>query len=1052
MVKRALPHQTLNYTSKGTWLVVAFAIGLFIACYHSLVMFHPEPAGCAMSYMYQSYAKLKSFDSKHSRLSSRYSLYLYRDAKYDGTVDESFKPDGIPVIFIPGNAGSYRQVRSIASLAAEIAADKQNNVTRLDFYTLDYQEDFTAFHGRTLLDQAEYANDAIKYILQLYDKENPATPHPKSVIIIGHSMGGFIARSLVALDNYVPESINTIVTLATPHLFPPLTFDIEMTEIYTRINQYWVDSFSETNVGRNPLSSIALVSIGGGKNDNMIQSDYISVSPLIPPTNGFATVSSTIPGVWTSIDHLAIVWCHQCRSALVNSLFQIVDPESTTKTKPLAERMQIFSKYFLSGFEPYMYNNGNKYFPSKSDSFVIKADNSASYFSPNFKIGDSNPSKKAYFAPIPKTSSKRPSSEVTIINNPEDGTILALCSIIDSKENAEDLSFDLDLTQSSEEMEGQYKKNYYKCSKIDTKLAKWIPYSNHHVKEPFESGYIPNEGLKSAHFYQLNGSEPDIKAADYVVAIPSKENKNMLLSINSNTRESKVDIKASLYKLLFGGVKIRILPFDIVDVSLKSSTSGLISYVASLNSKKSCERSTNSQSTFFMRQYVNEPFESKWYVNIGDSKPIYISHHGLKSPYLPVSPDSGNLHLQIFSPLFEENKANCGPVTLKIRINIWASLANFVIRYRTLLVPFAFSICSKILSLQLQHYMEKGAYISFASGIKTIASSSHLIKTVILLIGTHILSSFEFFREILHFFLFNIPFSFFSNYQIIKYRPPYVQNDMFVGESQWALWFIGPVAYIASAGFLIVLYYAIFYPISKACQYFAKKDNQPLAKRNASGLKSIDIGLALGTLIMLLLSVSIFPYTIALFTGLLYMLGIFGKATYLACKKEYILPDSDKSSPIKKNLAPASIVNFIESITMLLLISVVPVGVPIFITWIHQVIENNIFARFPSHHNIINLIPMGMAVTVCLLLSRVINEMKQQPTQNEDNKGNNNLGADLTTIMPSDSVLKVCVLMNETISILSLLFGFLQTHSIQSFAFIYIMYISFFILKKILAF
>lgn len=43
-----------------------------------------------MSYMYQSYAKLQSFDTKHTRLASRYSLYLYRDAKYDPVPDSNF--------------------------------------------------------------------------------------------------------------------------------------------------------------------------------------------------------------------------------------------------------------------------------------------------------------------------------------------------------------------------------------------------------------------------------------------------------------------------------------------------------------------------------------------------------------------------------------------------------------------------------------------------------------------------------------------------------------------------------------------------------------------------------------------------------------------------------------------------------------------------------------------------------------------------------------------------------------------------------------------------
>ena len=84
------------------------------------------------------------------------------------------------MLFIPGNAGSYKQVRPIAAEAAyhfhdilqhdqaALAAGKRP----LDFFSVDFNEDITAFHGQTLLDQPEYLKDAISYIHSLYH-----TPH-----------------------------------------------------------------------------------------------------------------------------------------------------------------------------------------------------------------------------------------------------------------------------------------------------------------------------------------------------------------------------------------------------------------------------------------------------------------------------------------------------------------------------------------------------------------------------------------------------------------------------------------------------------------------------------------------------------------------------------------------------------------------------------------------------------------------------------------------------------------------------------------------------------
>src|SRR3978361_124937 len=83
---------------------------------------------------------------------------------------------GVPVLFIPGNAGSYKQVRPIAAEAATYfhdvlrhdAAVIDAGTRNLDFFTVDFNEDITAFHGQTMLDQAEYLNEAIAYILSLY--------------------------------------------------------------------------------------------------------------------------------------------------------------------------------------------------------------------------------------------------------------------------------------------------------------------------------------------------------------------------------------------------------------------------------------------------------------------------------------------------------------------------------------------------------------------------------------------------------------------------------------------------------------------------------------------------------------------------------------------------------------------------------------------------------------------------------------------------------------------------------------------------------------------
>lgn len=268
------------------------------------------------------------------------------------------------MLFIPGNAGSYKQVRSLAAEAAthfhDVVQHDQDAIrtgTRsLDFFTLDFNEDLAAFHGQTLIDQAEYVNEAVAYILSLYhdprrSKRDYNLPDPSSVILVGHSMGGIVARTSLTMSNYQSNSINTIITMSAPHARPPVSFDPDMVHTYKQINDYWRQAYAQRWASNNPLWHVTLISIAGGGGDTVVPSDYASLSSLVPDTHGFTVFTSTIPGVWTGMDHLAITWCDQFRKVIIRSLFEVVDVRRSAQTRPRAERMRIFKKWYLTGME-----------------------------------------------------------------------------------------------------------------------------------------------------------------------------------------------------------------------------------------------------------------------------------------------------------------------------------------------------------------------------------------------------------------------------------------------------------------------------------------------------------------------------------------------------------------------------------------------------------------------------------------------------------------------------------------------------------------------------
>jgi glycosylphosphatidylinositol deacylase len=270
----------------------------------------------------------------------------------------------VPVLFIPGNAGSYKQVRSLAAEAAHYWNDNiktgQNaelgGKLALDFFTVDFNEDITAFHGQTLLDQAEYLNDAVAYILSLYhnpekSNRNSSLPDPSSVILVGHSMGGVVARTMLTMANYQANSVNTIVTLSAPHARAPVSFDALIVKTYEKINDYWRRAHSTQWGSDNPLWHVTLISIAGGGLDTIVPSDYSSIASLVPETHGFTVYTSTIPDVWVGMDHLAITWGDQLRKAVIRALYDVEDPARGAQTKPRGERMRSFKKWFLTGLE-----------------------------------------------------------------------------------------------------------------------------------------------------------------------------------------------------------------------------------------------------------------------------------------------------------------------------------------------------------------------------------------------------------------------------------------------------------------------------------------------------------------------------------------------------------------------------------------------------------------------------------------------------------------------------------------------------------------------------
>ncbi|KAM3961034.1 LOW QUALITY PROTEIN: GPI inositol-deacylase [Aphomia sociella] len=289
---------------------------------------------CLMTYMFE-FPQYVAVTVPESRIYPQYGLYAYSEGRF---TEKSRKMwfDGVPVLFLPGNSGSHMQARSLASVALRKALDNGYEY-HFDFFTIDYNEELSGVYGGVLQQQTDFASACISKILSLYKSNKYTKNVPTSVILIGHSMGGVITKRLLAY----PSTLNTTsiaITLAAPLQAPVINFDIAINEYYKLMDMEW-----EANVNGNEQikEKKILLSFGSGPRDILMPSWLTSCNDTY-----ISSLTTAVPGVWVSTDHVSIVWCKQVVMAINKYLFSIIDPWTAQIKEDKQVLMSTARQYF----------------------------------------------------------------------------------------------------------------------------------------------------------------------------------------------------------------------------------------------------------------------------------------------------------------------------------------------------------------------------------------------------------------------------------------------------------------------------------------------------------------------------------------------------------------------------------------------------------------------------------------------------------------------------------------------------------------------------------
>lgn len=695
----------------------------------------PNLQSCEMSYSQPQYYKIdlpKTFTKKKN---INYSVYLYREYGIDKNTLAG-QLNGIPLIFIPGNRGSFKQVRSIASETSRLyynkfhkknLFEKNEKIKYYDFFTFDNNEEFAAFNGQSVIDQAFFLNDVIKLILSFYSTNKVI---PQSVLLIGHSIGGITCKLAVTLPNYNFKSINTIITLASPHFKMPIYFDKTMYLIYKKIENYWFEGYhhklnylNQSDFEKSTiLKNISLISISGGFADKLVSDEYLMVNPLIPFSNGITAYSTGIPKVWTSIDHSAIVWCLNLRKIIAKILLNIADYSSPSKTLPLEKRMAVFKKYLFSKtkkeFDVDMNTSYNYIFLKlnlKNVEYVFldelekyKYTDLDGLNSNNKKIKVINFYKSSYFRnqiflltsfQIKKFDSRKK-------NKKKIHTLL--CNLNETKINI--------INKNNINIFEKNKNQVFKCIDLYERLN-YIPRSDFDTKSSAQSVYKN----KKNYYNQIIISNDLISKFDFILIInvkndeinESHKKQNFLIAELSNVNDFQFTFKISI-KHFFKKVNL-ILPEKIpLVVNYEILNSNHNFYIYKLFFKKTKNVST-SKSFFrpFVRQWTNDVQDEKWYVNLEKNK---VNNLVFQSSSSYISYDikkKSNLNIEIWSDVNTENES----FSIYFKIDILQTFKTLIKRHISFIFLILTLTCFLNIMSQMRSYLNSANYPNFIDSL-----------------------------------------------------------------------------------------------------------------------------------------------------------------------------------------------------------------------------------------------------------------------------------------------------------------------------------------------
>lgn len=336
-----------------------------------------------------------------------------------------------------------------------------------------------------------------------------------------------------------------------------------------------------------------------------------------------------------------------------------------------------------------------------------------------------------------------------------------------------------------------------------------LPASTRESKQPFDSGMTPFSYLQ----YELEQlSEHQFVA---VIDKSSELRPGWLVAEFASKSEAMINTNKGLSSLVLSGLDVTSAPDRpmVMEINIPSVQSSLLAYKLSIG-KQSCGDSIELF-TPLLRQYISEPYESKFFVNVKEAE---ISLHGI-APYMPPSlqrhSQSHGLTLQIWSDPTCNNT-----LEVSLKVDVLGSMGKLWMRYRTVFAAFPLLVVALVLRKQFKIYDETGRSTAFYSVVRILTrigvfmsfsnsmeqclfTSIPLLFVAVTIFGMSFVSTGPAARQSTIGGLLN------WNRNATESFVDFSQNDLILGNTDPFFWFLVPLFGLISIGICIALNYTV---------------------------------------------------------------------------------------------------------------------------------------------------------------------------------------------------------------------------------------------------